>query len=90
MAGMYASGDLYVTPAARELAIDIVLRPAGAAAVRPLLELVNQITIGLLPAGVRRLYGFRWDPLRALRCAAARSTSGACLLPVNCASAAAG
>ena len=27
MAGMYASGDLFVTPEARELAVDIVLRP---------------------------------------------------------------
>jgi uncharacterized protein (DUF2236 family) len=33
---------------------------------RPLLELVNQITIGLLPREVRRMYGFRWDPLRGL------------------------
>ena len=32
MAGMYASGDLYVTDEARELAIDIVLRPPVPAA----------------------------------------------------------
>ncbi len=26
----------------------------------------NQITVGLLPGAVRRLYGFRWDPPRGL------------------------
>jgi uncharacterized protein (DUF2236 family) len=66
MAAMYASGDLHVTPAARELAIDIVLHPPAPLAARPLVELVNQITVGLLPAGVRRQYGFRWDPVRAV------------------------
>ena len=35
-----------------------------------MVELVNQITVGLLPSGLRRQYGFRWDPLRAPRCAA--------------------
>jgi uncharacterized protein (DUF2236 family) len=30
------------------------------------LELVNQITFGLLPSSVRRMYGFSWDPIRAL------------------------
>ena len=33
---------------------------------RPLVELVNQITVGWLPADIRRQYGFRWDPLRAV------------------------
>jgi uncharacterized protein (DUF2236 family) len=66
MADMIASGDLYVSPQARELAIDIVLRPPVPPHFRPLLELVNQITSGLLPAPVRRMYGFSWDPLRAL------------------------
>jgi hypothetical protein len=31
-----------------------------------LVELVNQITIGLLPADLRRQYGFSWDPVRAV------------------------
>ena len=66
MAGMYASGDLFVTPAARELAVDIVLHPPVPLHARPLVELVNQITVGLLPAGIRRQYGFRWDPVRAV------------------------
>ena len=33
---------------------------------RPLLELANQITVGLLPGAIRRQYGLRWDPARAL------------------------
>ena len=66
MEGMYASGDLVVTPAARELAIDIVLHPPVPLHLRPLLELVNQITVGLLPDEIRREYGFSWDPARGL------------------------
>jgi uncharacterized protein (DUF2236 family) len=66
MAGMLASGDLHVSDRARELAIDIVLRPPVPVHFRPLLELVNQTTFGLLPPSVRRMYGFSWDPVRAL------------------------
>src|SRR4051812_5433707 len=66
MADMYASGDLYVTPAARELALEIVFHPPVSWRWRGVVELVNQITIGLLPAGLRRQYGFRWDPLRGV------------------------
>jgi uncharacterized protein (DUF2236 family) len=65
MADMYASGDLHVTRQARILAIDIVLNPPVPLHLRPLVELVNQITVGLLPPAVRRQYGFSWDPLRA-------------------------
>lgn len=64
--GMLRGGDLYVSDEARSLAVQIVLRPPVPLAARPLLELVNQITIGLLPGSVRRLYGFRWDPVRGL------------------------
>ena len=49
MADMYASGDLVVTDAARELAIDIVLKPPVPVKYVALRELVNQITVGLLP-----------------------------------------
>jgi uncharacterized protein (DUF2236 family) len=66
MTGMLRGGDLFVTPQARELAIDIVLRPPVPLRFRPLLELVNQITVGLLPGPIRRMYGFSWDPLRAV------------------------
>ncbi len=65
MAAMYAGGDLHVTPEARALAIDIVLHPPVPLHLRPLVELVNQITVGLLPPDIRRQYGFSWDPLRA-------------------------
>jgi uncharacterized protein (DUF2236 family) len=66
MAAMVASGDLFVSDRARELAVDIVLRPPVPAHLRPLLEVVNQITFGLLPGPVRRMYGFSWDPVRAI------------------------
>jgi uncharacterized protein (DUF2236 family) len=65
MRDMLASGDLAVSEQARELAVDIVMRPPLPAHLLPLRELVNQITVGLLPGEIRRLYGFGWDPLRA-------------------------
>lgn len=66
MVDMVRGDDLFVTDDARDLAIEIVMRPPVPLHVRPLLELANQITVGLLPGRVRRLYGFRWDPARAL------------------------
>ena len=66
MARMLNGDDLFVTSAARELAIEIVMRPPVPRARRPVLELVNFVTVGLLPAGLRKQYGLSWDPLRAL------------------------
>ena len=66
MAQMYAGGDLYVTPQAREPAAQVVMRPPVPVWARGLLELVNQTTIGLLPPEIRRQYGFSWDPARAV------------------------
>jgi uncharacterized protein (DUF2236 family) len=63
---MLSSEVLHVTPQARDLAIDIVLRPPVPIAARPLLELANTITVGLLPARLRRQYRLRWDPVRGL------------------------
>jgi len=60
------SGELYVTDAARELGIQIVLRPPVPLAARPLLELANFATVGLLPARIRRDYRLGWDPAREL------------------------
>ena len=40
--------------------------PVALARKRPVLELVNFITVGLLPSQLRRMYGLSWDPLRAL------------------------
>jgi uncharacterized protein (DUF2236 family) len=60
-------GDaLHVSDAARELAIDIVLRPPVPLVARPLLELANFVTVGLLPPRLRRMYGFSWDPVRGI------------------------
>jgi uncharacterized protein (DUF2236 family) len=66
MADMLASGDLHITPEARKLALQIVMRPPVPLHLRPLLELANQITVGLLPADIRRGYGLRWDPARSV------------------------
>jgi uncharacterized protein (DUF2236 family) len=66
MHDMLTGGDLYVTESARELAVQIVMRPPVPLHRRPVLELVNFITVGLLPAQLRRQYGLSWDPLRAL------------------------
>jgi uncharacterized protein (DUF2236 family) len=66
MAEMVAGGDLFVTPEARDLALEIVMRPPVPLHARPMLEVANFVTVGLLPAPVRRMYGFSWDPARAL------------------------
>jgi uncharacterized protein (DUF2236 family) len=66
MGRMLGSGELHVTGEARELAVDIVMRPPVPLHVRPLLETVNFVTVGLLPEDLRRQYGFSWDPVRRL------------------------
>ena len=60
------TAELWVTPAAKELGRRIVLEVPVPLAAVPLRELVNQLTVGLLPARVRKGYGLRWDPARAL------------------------
>jgi uncharacterized protein (DUF2236 family) len=66
MRDMVEGDDLFITPRARELAVQIVLRPPVPFQFRPLLELVNQVTVGLLPSEVRRQYGLSWDPARSV------------------------
>ena len=66
MRDMLDGPDLHVTSAARELAIKIVLQPPVPLHRRPILELVNFVTIGLLPPQLRRQYGLSWDPVRSL------------------------
>ena len=66
MRDMVEGDDLFVTPEARELSIRIVLRPPVPFAARPLLELANFVTVGLLPASIRRAYGLGWDPARQI------------------------
>jgi uncharacterized protein (DUF2236 family) len=66
MRDMLDGPDLHVTSAARELAVKIVLQPPVPLIRRPVLEVVNFVTVGLLPAQLRRQYGLSWDPLRSL------------------------
>ena len=66
MQGMLSGGDLVVTDTARELGRRIVLSPPVSLPARPLVELANQITVGLMPANLRRQYRLSWDPVRAL------------------------
>ena len=66
MLDMVEGEDLHVSDEARELAVQIVMRPPVPLRLRPLLELANQITVGLLPPRLRRQYGFAWDPVRAV------------------------
>ena len=80
--GMLDSGDLFVTDRARELAIQIVMRPPVPVAARPLLELVNQLTIGLLPDDLRRQYRFSWDPARGLALRAGAEYTRRLLVPL--------
>jgi uncharacterized protein (DUF2236 family) len=63
---MVAGDDLHVTAEVRELAIDVVMRPPVPLVAKPLVELANFITVGLLPERIRGLYGFGWDPARGL------------------------
>ncbi len=63
---MLSGDELHVNEQARELAVQIVLRPPVPLAARPLLELANFITVGLLPTELRRQYRLGWDPLRGL------------------------
>jgi uncharacterized protein (DUF2236 family) len=66
MRRMLDGDDLYVTEEARTTAREIVMRPPVPLAARPLLELANFVTVGLLPPRIRREYGFSWDPARGL------------------------
>jgi uncharacterized protein (DUF2236 family) len=81
MDGMLRSGRLHVTDEARDLAVRIVMRPPVPLAALPLRELVNQVTIGLLPASLRRQYGLRWDPLRGLALAGGAEYAKRLVLP---------
>jgi uncharacterized protein (DUF2236 family) len=76
------SGDLYVSPQARTLAIEIVLRPPVPLKARPLLELANFVTVGLLPSDLRRQYGLRWDPVRGLMLRVGAEYTRRVLVPV--------
>jgi len=82
MRDMLDGPDLHVTSAARELAVKIVLQPPVPLIRRPVLELVNFITVGLLPAQLRRQYGLSWDPLRSLMLRGGAQYAKRVLLPL--------
>ncbi|MEN3271636.1 MAG: hypothetical protein V7636_397 [Actinomycetota bacterium] len=73
---------LEVTDTARAVARS-VLHPRLPAITSPALELVRQVTVGLLPRPIREQYGFRWDARRkaALHAAALASRVAHPLLP---------
>jgi uncharacterized protein (DUF2236 family) len=66
VADMISGPDLFVTEEARELALRIVMKPPVPLHTRPMLELSNFVTVGLLPPRLRRMYGLSWDPAREL------------------------
>jgi uncharacterized protein (DUF2236 family) len=82
MHDMLAGDLLSVTEHARRLALQIVLRPPVPATHRPLLELANFITVGLLPGRLRSQYGLRWDPLRGLAVRVGAEYSKRLLIPL--------
>jgi uncharacterized protein (DUF2236 family) len=57
---MYASGNLSVSPQARELA-SAVLMPPLAILIGPIARINRLVTIGLLPSHFREQYGFAWS-----------------------------
>ncbi len=64
MAEMVEGDQLFVTESARDESLAIVLNPPAPVYMRGLVEAVNFIIIGSLPAKIRRGYGLSWDPLR--------------------------
>ncbi len=82
MAGMLASPDLHVSDEARELAVDIVLRPPVPLVAKPLVELANFITVGLLPDRIREMYALRWDPARGIALHAGAQYTRRLLVPL--------
>ena len=64
MTEMVEGDQLWVTDSARDESLAIVLHPPAPLYMRGLVEAVNFIVIGSLPAKIRRGYGLSWDPLR--------------------------
>lgn len=82
MAGMLSGPELGVGPRARELSVQIVMHPPVPLKLRPVLELANFITVGLLPREIRRAYGFGWDPVRGLALAGGAEYAKRVLVPL--------
>jgi uncharacterized protein (DUF2236 family) len=68
VAGRLADGSLWISDDRRDAAKQMVLSPPFSglmrAAITPVHETIKLISIGMLPAEIRRLLGFSWDPAR--------------------------
>ena len=66
--GRLGDGSLWISDERREAAKQMVLSPPFTglmrAAITPVHETIKLISIGMLPAAIRRLLGFSWDPAR--------------------------
>lgn len=82
MVQMIQGPDLFVTDRARALAFEIVLTPPVPTAAKPLLELANFITVGLLPPRLRREFRLGWDPARQLVLSGGAQYARRVLLPL--------
>ena len=87
VSGRLGDGSLWVSEKRRRQAVGMILDPPFSgwqrAAITPLTETIKLVTTGLLPAEVRRLMGFSWDPAREalLRSALIQLRVGARLWP---------
>ena len=66
MEEMYVSGQLVVTPHARELAREVILNPPLPLALQGVKEAVNQFIVDSLPRDIQRQFGFLPLPGRGL------------------------
>lgn len=85
--GRLGDGSLWISDQRREQTERMILEPPFSgwrrAAVIPVNETVRLISVGLLPAEIRQLFGFSWDPAREalLRSALLQLRFGARLWP---------
>lgn len=82
MREMLHGNILHVSPKARELGVEIVLRPPVPLPARPLLEVANFVIVGLLPSKLRRQYGLWWDPVRTMLLHAGAESTRRMLIPI--------
>ena len=59
-----------------------MLHPPVPLLARPLLEVANVATVGLLPGRLRAEYGLRWDPVRSLAVRAGAEYSRRLVVPL--------
>jgi uncharacterized protein (DUF2236 family) len=74
MEEMLDSPAICATETARDIAA-AVMHPPLPLPLRPVMELANLVTAGLMPPRLRREYGLAWDPARAVLVAASRETT---------------